>query len=193
MFVIIFKLVVHSEVKWLRSHCPHQVLSVAEEICILSGSWRKVSQRSAQNIGCSHHPKEENIISLAVPNPTTFFFLLIKLLYISIYDLSSKVEHVSVSIIKRKQNSCGAIQIFFMQRLWQVILHQNWENQLKCQDTFQSVAQYDAKRFLTGSQRTICLWFQAELPVDRSIFNPSMYSTLFALWELLQDTWNNCF
>lgn len=44
---------------------------------------------------------------------------------------------------------------------------------------------------LTGSQRTICLWFQGELPVDRSIFNPPMYKTLLALWDLLLDTCGN--
>lgn len=44
---------------------------------------------------------------------------------------------------------------------------------------------------LTGSQRTICLWFQGELPVDRSIFNPLMYKTLLALWDLLLDTCRN--
>lgn len=41
---------------------------------------------------------------------------------------------------------------------------------------------------LTGSQRTICLWFQGELPVDSSIFNPPMYKTLLALWDLQLDT-----
>lgn len=44
---------------------------------------------------------------------------------------------------------------------------------------------------LTGSQRTICLWFQGELPVDRSIFNPPMYKTLLALWDWLLDTCRN--
>lgn len=43
----------------------------------------------------------------------------------------------------------------------------------------------------TGSQRTICRWFQGELPVDRSIFKPPMYKTLLALWDLLLDTCRN--
>lgn len=41
---------------------------------------------------------------------------------------------------------------------------------------------------LTESQRTICLWFQDEVPVDRSIFSPVMYKTLLALWVFLLDT-----
>lgn len=41
---------------------------------------------------------------------------------------------------------------------------------------------------LTGSQRTICLWFQGELPVDTSIFSPVTYRTLLALWDFLLDT-----
>lgn len=47
---------------------------------------------------------------------------------------------------------------------------------------------YECVLCLTGSHRTICLWFQGELPVDRSIFNPPMYKTLLALWDLLLDT-----